>query len=222
VDHGLNRRAYCTSVAVAVGPDLIVAKADLVGDTFDELNRIAPTVTVALRSRDWRARIVGLATGREAQAAAAIEHAEAAVVDAAARLDDLPGRRVAVISRNGGEIQVQSTGTGRQGAGALLTDLGLVPVGPSSGAGTLAAEVLSRLDDVDVLLVHDFVVEIDALLASSVFRNLRPVRESRAARLSLAATRASFLLSTLSAGYTAHELAVAITAASRAEASLAG
>ena len=74
------------------------------GDTFDELNRIAPTVTVALRSRDWRARIVGLATGREAQAAAAIEHAEAAVVDAAARLDDLPGRRVAVISRNGGEI----------------------------------------------------------------------------------------------------------------------
>jgi iron complex transport system substrate-binding protein len=83
--------------------DQIVAQADLVGDTFDELNRIAPTVTVAPRSGDWRAgtRVVGLATGREAQAAIGDRTGGAAVADAAARLDDLPGRRVAVISWNG-------------------------------------------------------------------------------------------------------------------------
>ena len=70
--------------------------------------------------------------------------------------------------------------------------------------------------------MHDFVAETDALLASPVFRNLRPVREGRAARLSPAATRASFLLSALSAGYAAREFSAAIMAASRAEASLAG
>jgi hypothetical protein len=54
-----------------------------VGDTFDELNRIAPTVTVALRSRDWRARIVGLATGREAPTA----HELAVAITAASRAE---------------------------------------------------------------------------------------------------------------------------------------
>jgi iron complex transport system substrate-binding protein len=201
-------------------PDLIVAQADLVAGTVDELSRIAPTVTVGLRSGDWRAgtRIVGLATGREAQAAASIEQAEAAVANAAARLADLPGRRVAVISRNGGEVQVQSATSGRHGAGALLADLGLAPVDVSSGAGVVAEEELSRLDDVDVLLVLDFVAETDALLASPVFRMLRPVREGRAARLSPATSRGSFLLSTLSAAYAADEFAAAITAAARGEA----
>lgn len=198
-------------------PDLIVAQADLVADTFDELEGIAPTVTVALRSGDWRTgtRTVGLATGREAQAAAVIARAEGVVAAAAARLADLPGRRVAVISRHGGEIQVQSAASGRHGAGALLTDLGLVPVDPSAGAGILAEEELSRLDDVDVLLVCDFVAETAALLSSPVYRMLRPVREGRTALLTPTATRGGYLLSALSVEYAAGEFAGAITAAAR-------
>jgi iron complex transport system substrate-binding protein len=203
----------------AQNPDLIVGQADLVSGTIDELSRIAPTVTVALRSGDWRAgtRIVGLATAREAQAAAAIAQAERAVAAAAARLADLPGRRVAVLSRHGGEIQIQSASFDRHGAGALLADLGLDPVDVSGGAGTVAEEELTRLDDVDVLLVLDFVAETDMLLASPVFRMLRPVREGRVARLGPAASRGSYLLSTLSAAYAADEFATAITAASRRE-----
>jgi iron complex transport system substrate-binding protein len=196
----------------AQNPDLIVGQADLVSGTIDELSRIAPTVTVALRSGDWRAgtRIVGLATAREAQA-------ERAVAAAAARLADLPGRRVAVLSRHGGEIQIQSASFDRHGAGALLADLGLDPVDVSGGAGTVAEEELTRLDDVDVLLVLDLVAETDMLLASPVFRMLRPVREGRVARLGPAASRGSYLLSTLSAAYAADEFATAITTASRRE-----
>ncbi|WP_169748029.1 ABC transporter substrate-binding protein [Pseudonocardia acaciae] len=206
-------------------PDLVVAQADLVSDALDALRRLAPTVTVALRSGDWRAgtRTLGRATGREAQAAATIDRAELALADARARLAGLSGRRVAVINRHGGQVHVETSTVDVHGAGTVVSELGLTPVdaGTVAPAGALAEEELTRLDEVDVLLVQDFVTETAALLGSPLFQSLRPVRERRAACLSRAATRACFLLSALSLPYAAREMASAISDAAAGNGSLA-
>jgi iron complex transport system substrate-binding protein len=200
-------------------PDLVVAYTVFVGDSFDELSGIAPTVTVEAVSWQTDTRTIGQATGREAQAAAAIDRAELALDQGTATLAELSGRRTAVLSRSRGEIKIA---TSAHRAGQLVADLGLEPVdlGTSGPEGTLAEEELTRLDDVDILLVQDFVAETDALLNAPLFSRLRPVRERRAARLSPAATRASYLPSALSIPYAAGEFVSAIMAASRGAGSL--
>jgi iron complex transport system substrate-binding protein len=191
-------------------PDLIVAQADLLAGKLDVLGSIAPTVTVAVRGGDWRTgtTILGRATGREPHATAAIGRAEAGLQEARAELAALRGSRVAVISRFGGQIRVDSIPGAAAGSGALLADLGMVPfdggVDPASGA--LAEEDLTRLAEVDALLVQDFGAEIDELTAMPLFARLPAVRERRAARLSPAATRATYLLSSLSVPYAAREI----------------
>ena len=206
-------------------PDLIVAQADLLADAYPQLSAMAPTVVVAVRRGDWRpgTRSVGRATGQEAVAAVAIERAEAEVRRIGAELAAHRGARVAVISRFSGQIRVDSIPDGPAGSGALLQDLGMTPVdgGVDPASRVLADEELTRFGDVDALLVHEFDAQTDALIASPVFARLPVVRARRAMRLSRAATRASYLLSSLSVLYAAREFGTALRAAFEGRGSLA-
>lgn len=201
----------------AQAPDLIVAQADLLAGRLEQLQAIAPTVTVAVRGGDWRtgSRIAGRATGREAQAAAAIERAEGALAAARDALAAMRGTRVAVLGRYGGGVRVDSIDDGTASGGVLLRELGMVPVGGGADPGlrTISDEELTRFADVDVILLQDFGPETEQLFRLPTFAGLRPVRERRTARLSTAATRASYLLSALAVPYATREVTAALLAA---------
>ncbi|MFP5022566.1 ABC transporter substrate-binding protein [Pseudonocardia phyllosphaerae] len=195
-------------------PDLIVAAAGLIGDKLRPLQAIAPTVTVELRDGDWRrgTAVVGRATGREAQATAAIDGAETGLAAARDRLAAMAGTRVAVLGHYGGGIRVDSVDDGQAGGGVLLRALGLTPVDPGAAPGTrqISDEELSRFSDVDAVVVQDFGTTTAQLLATPTFARLPAVRQGRVTRLDPAATRATYLLSSLSVPYAADALASAL------------
>ena len=196
----------------AARPDLIVGSADFLTESYDKLSVIAPTIALDLRG-DWRAptQLMGVATGREERAAAAIAAAEGALTAARERIGAAP--RVAVVNLYGGEVGLASS---EDPQGVLLGELGLsvLDVGRGGVAGEISAEELGLLDEADVVLVEDFVADETAtLLSSPVFAALEVVTEGRVSLLSPAVTRAAYLRSVLSTPTAADGYATALAAA---------
>ena len=199
---------------VANRPDLIVTSWDR-NDLYGRLSTIAPTVMIRKDdSDDWRTmqRIAGEATGREAEAEAAIKATDAAIEAQAERVKPYAGMRVAVAYEYSGVFNIHGDGVS---FGRLLKALGLTVEAPGPElTGGLSFEQIRLANDADIILSPDFGDgSIENQEKQQLFRGLPAVQNRRYLPLSVEMARACFFESALSVRWAVEQLADAVIAA---------
>lgn len=174
-------------------PDLILANySGITEEEYQLLSGIAPTVAYPGEAwaTPWRevATTVGVALGREEEAAELVADTEQAVSDAAAEHPELQGKTVAAVWDTAGTFYVYEAADPRV---EFLTDLGL-EVAPSVSElstdestfySTLSQERVSELTS-DVLLSYaSSSEEADAFLAQPYTQTMEQVQSGRHATL---------------------------------------
>jgi iron complex transport system substrate-binding protein len=186
-----SRRNTNLELVLAANPDLIIGSASWIGEIYEELSAIAPTVALDF-NRPWQGvlRDVALLTGQQ-------ERAEELISDYAARVDVLVAQyRPAVEGLtytqiksfiSAGDIQLYSDTL--TNAGPILSQLGMIqPVEQIEAAGETgsAAVSLERIDlfDTAVIFLYRYPgeieqSEIDALRENLLFANFAAVQQNR-------------------------------------------
>lgn len=198
----------------AATPDLIVA-AWIAEEQYPVLEGIAPTIVIKLSDGTaWpeMQRLVGQATGREAESEAALEETEAAIEAAAERLKPYAGRTVTIGYQFVGELYIHGADTA---IARLIPRLGLEIDAPDDvparELGVFSLEETKRLENADILLSPAFFAEDqEAFEASPLLQSLPAVQEGRYVPLSVDVAAAGYLESTLSVRWVLPLLADAI------------
>lgn len=168
-------------------PDLIVASSWAAAETFDQLNKIAPTVV--LQDTDWRSTLtmMGDALDKKQEAQQILADYETAVADAKQRLDAIVGdATVLMLQVNGKDYQVIGMKNGR--AHILYEELGLKP--PESDALQEESQLIVSLESIpdfapDYILLQLFDEEaeskatFDTLMNHPVFQKMDAYRNNR-------------------------------------------
>lgn len=205
----------------AATPDLILGTW-LEPESYEQLSGIAPTINLKYSEAttwDEIQRLVGEATGRDAEAAAVIEETEQVMAAACEELQPLAGTRVAVgyawsdsFLVNGENAQL----------GRLLSECGLdvvsPPTEPAGGIATLSLEQMQAVADADILLSLAFdPAAIAEQEASPLFRTLPAVREGRYVVLSPEMAQAFYMESALSLQWAVPQVVDAVEQAAAGE-----
>ncbi|MEM9464863.1 MAG: ABC transporter substrate-binding protein [Actinomycetota bacterium] len=158
----------------ALEPDLIVAQANQVAETYDTYAGIAPTITYDLPI-DWRGpvELFGEALGLEDRAVEAIAEIEAEIAAIGERVPD-PAPKIAMVSPFGAEVTIYNEALGA-GPAVALAEIGVDIVGPD---GPISREQLGELDDADWIIVFDFTLfDVQEFVDSTLFQ-LLPAAEA--------------------------------------------
>lgn len=122
----------------AVHPDLILGTADGQGKLYEDLSRIAPTVTIDGRGSQWKLdlRLAGEALGRTNDAEQLLTDYDRDVAQTRAAIDGRPTVAIARMTADGLEY------AGRDSfAGTILADAGVEQVKGTGADVTLRSEV---------------------------------------------------------------------------------
>lgn len=186
----------------AASPDLILGTW-LEPDSYEQLSGIAPTVNLTYsEATTWNEvqRLVGEATGREAEAAAAIEETNKVIAGACEELKPFAGTSVAIAYAWSDSFLVNGENAP---LGRLLRDCGLEVISPSTdspgGIAMLSLEQMQQVAEADVLLSLNFdPASIAVQETSPLFRTLPAVQEGHYVLLSPEMAQAFYLESALS------------------------
>jgi ABC-type Fe3+-hydroxamate transport system substrate-binding protein len=157
-------------------------------------------------------RLVGQATGREAEVDRAIKETEEVIASQAARVKQFANRTVTVAYQffdqfliNGADISISR----------LVIQLGLTIKSPDqTKISELSLEQIRMVEDADILLSPEFFAkDMDQLEANPLFKTLPAAQNGRYVRLSVEVARASYLESALSVRWVVPQIADAIIAA---------
>jgi iron complex transport system substrate-binding protein len=198
----------------AATPDLIVG-AWITEEQYGLLSGIAPTVIVKVSDATaWpeMQRIVGQATGREAEAEAALAETDAAIAAAAERVKPYAGRSVTIGYKFFDELYMHGRDTP---IARLVRRMGLRIQGPEGAPAneltTFSMEQMNRYESADILLSPWFFPDDQAAMESSpLFLSLPAVQQGRYVPLSLDVAQAGYIESTLSVRWVVPQLADAI------------
>jgi iron complex transport system substrate-binding protein len=183
----------------AATPDLIIG-AWIPQEQYSVLSGIAPTIII--KDTDATAwpemqRLVGEATGREAEAEQALAETEAAIAAGATSLEPYKGRHLMIGYSFFDELYIHGANTP---IARLLVRMGLVVDAPAADDLTvLSLERINELAGADILLSPVFFAQDqEAFESSPLTRALPAVKEGRYMPLSLDIAEAGYLESTLS------------------------
>ncbi len=198
----------------AAAPDLIVG-AWTTPDQYALLSGIAPTVIVKMEDATaWpeMQRLVGEATGREAEAEAALAETDRVIEANAERLKPYADRTVMVGYKFFEELFLHGPDTP---IARLVERMGLKVIGapdsPANELVTFSIEQMNRFEPADILLSPWFFPEDQTAMESSpLFLTLPAVQAGRYMPLSLDVAQAGYLESTLSVRWVVSQLADAI------------
>lgn len=167
----------------SVRPDLVLGIYSFIERAdYDKLTRIAPTVAqtkdFAAGAVPWDRQLLdtGRALGREAKARDVVKSVDDQFAAAKRDNPEFAGKTVAVVFESGSDLFVLTSDDLRQ---QFFTDLGFrapKPTGTGDQEGALSRE---RLDAIDVDAVVTITDDEKGILASSVYKRLKAVREGR-------------------------------------------
>lgn len=205
----------------AADPDLILGTW-LEPETFGLLSQIAPTINLKYdEATTWDEvqRLVGSATGRDAEADAAIAATEEVMAKAKADLASLAGTTIAVAYVWGDSFLVNGE---HAPLGRVLADCGLSVISPQAtppgSIATLSLEAMNEVAEAEILLSLAFdPAAIAAQEASPIFRTLPAVRSGRYLALSPEMAQAFYLESVLSLRWAIPQLVDAVQQAASGE-----
>lgn len=195
----------------AATPDLIIG-AWIPPEQYSVLSDIAPTIIV--KDTDATAwpemqRLVGEATGREAEAEAALEETDAVIAEGAKALEPYKGRHVMIGYNFFDELYIHGANTP---IARLLVRMGLTVDAPAADDLTvLSLERINELEAADILLSPVFFpADQETFESSPLTRALPAVQEGRYMPLSLDIAEAGYLESTLSVRWVIPQLVEAV------------
>jgi iron complex transport system substrate-binding protein len=202
---------------LAMDPDLILGTW-LPQDLYEQLSGIAPTLDVkASDATTWQEvqRMVGTATGREAEAEAAITETEALLAEQQERLTPYLDKSVAVAYDFFDELYINGE---TAPIGRVLHDFGMTVVSPGTAAegdiDVVSLEQTNLLTDTDIIITPEFMEgDVARLEANPLFRLLRAVQAGGYLPLSREDAQALYLESTLSYRWGIPRLVDAVIAA---------
>ncbi|SDC44655.1 iron complex transport system substrate-binding protein [Paenibacillus sp. UNCCL117] len=166
-------------------PDLIIASSWAAAETFDALNKIAPTVVI--EDTDWRSTLPMLAEvlGKQEEAKRLLADYDAAVADARQRLQSIVGDgTVLMLQVNGKDYKAIGMKNGR--ADILYNALGLKPPTVDLDGESQLVVSMEKLPeyDPDYILLQLFDDEeqsrkaFDDLMNHPVFQNMRAFKNN--------------------------------------------
>ncbi|MFW0787555.1 ABC transporter substrate-binding protein [Gordonia sp. CPCC 206044] len=175
-------------------PELVTALgAAPTREQYDTLSKAAPTIVRPKDYPDWQvpwdvqAAEIGRAVGLPAAATAKIDETKAFLADVRKKHPEFAGKTAAVVSgMPDGSVSVYS---GEDGRGQTLTDYGftfpesLKPAITNGFYGSISAENLSMLNDVDVVVAVDWQGSNDRLKSDATWSRLPVVTQGRAVYL---------------------------------------
>lgn len=205
----------------AVSPDLILGTW-LEPDSYEQLSGIAPTINLKYSEAttwDEVQRLVGAATGRDAEAAAVIDETNAVIAQACRDLEPLAGTSVAIAYAWSDSFLVNGENAP---LGRLLRECGLDVVSPATdppgGIATLSLEQMQQVAGADVLISLAFdPASIAGQEASPLFRTLPAVRDGHYIVLSPEMAQAFYLESALSLQWAVPQVVDAVEQAASGE-----
>lgn len=172
-------------------PDLIVGTAaggDAVATTYDQLSKIAPTIVYDTTAASWQdiTKQLGMALGRETQAAKVTKDHEAKIATAKARISRPTSAAVALVL-NADAASVYTAGSP---IGQMLGGLGFTVTSPSGGTqieGGNRSDVMSisfenlpaMIEPATVFLVYGDAATADKFKATPVLANTSAVKNGR-------------------------------------------
>ncbi|MCA9877234.1 MAG: ABC transporter substrate-binding protein [Thermomicrobiales bacterium] len=202
-------------------PDLILGTW-LEPDSYEQLSGIAPTINLKYSEEttwDEVQRLVGEATGRDAEAEAVIADTLRVIDTACEDLQPLAGTRVAIAYAWSDSFLVNGENAA---LGRLLSRCGLEVVSPATeppgGIATLSLEQMQQVTDADILLSLAFdPAAIAQQEASPLFRTLPAVKDGHYVVLSPEMAQAFYLESALSLQWAVPQLVDAVEQAAAGE-----
>ncbi len=202
---------------LAMNPDLILGTW-IEEDLYDQLSGIAPTLVVkASDATTWQEvqRMVGMATGREAEAEAAIAETEALLAAQQERLAPYLDKTVAIAYDFFDELYINGE---TAPIGRVLHDFGMTVVSPDTAAegdiDVVSLEQTNLLSDADIIITPEFIEgDVAKLEANPLFRLLPAVQTGGYMPLSREDAQALYLESSLSYRWAIPRLVDAVIAA---------
>lgn len=205
----------------AVQPDLILTTW-IEDSLFEQLSGIAPTIDV--KSSDattWQEvqRTIGLATGRVADAEAAIAETEALMAEQGERLAPYLNIPVAVAYDFFDELYINGK---TAPIGRVLSDFGMTVISPETVAAgdidVVSLEQTNLLSDAQIIITPEFMEgDVARLEANPLFRLLPAVQRGGYVPLSREDAQALYLESTLSYRWGIPRLVDAVIAGAEGE-----
>jgi iron complex transport system substrate-binding protein len=202
---------------LAMNPDLILGTW-LQEDLYEQLSGIAPTLDVkASDATTWQEvqRMVGTATGREAEAEAAIAETEALLAEQNERPVPYLDKTVAVAYDFFDELYINGK---TAPIGRVLHDFGMTVISPGTAAegdiDVVSLEQTNLLTDAEIIITPEFMEgDVAKLEANPLFRLLPAVQGGGYMPLSREDAQALYLESTLSYRWGIPRLVDAVIAA---------
>lgn len=206
---------------LAMDPDLILGTW-LEEDLYTLLSGIAPTLVVkASDATTWQEvqRMIGRATGREAEAEAAVAETAALLAAQQARLAPYLDQRVAIAYDFFDELYINGE---TAPIGRVLRDFGMTVISPDTAAegdiDVVSLEQTNLLSEADIIITPEFIEgDVAKLEANPLFRLLPAVQEGGYMPLSREDAQALYLESSLSYRWGIPRLVDAVIAAATGE-----
>jgi iron complex transport system substrate-binding protein len=206
---------------LAMDPDLILGTW-IEEDLYHQLAGFTPTLVVkASDATTWQEvqRTIGRATGRDAEAEAAIAETEALLADQQQRLTSYLDKTVAIAYDFFDELYIngQTAPIGR-----VLRDFGMTVISPDTAAegdiDVVSLEQTNLLTDADIIITPEFLEgDVARLEANPLFRLLPAVQQGGYVPLSREDAQALYLESSLSYRWGIPRLVDAVIAAANGE-----
>ncbi len=205
----------------AMQPDLILGTW-VEEPLYNQLSGIAPTLVVkASDATTWQEvqRVVGQATGRAAEAEAAIAETEALLAEQKARLEPYLDQQVAIAYDFFDELYINGK---TAPIGRVLSDFGMMVISPETVAegdiDVVSLEQTNLLADADIIITPEFIEgDVARLEANPLFRLLPAVQRGGYVPLSREDAQALYLESTLSYRWGIPRLVDAVITAAKGE-----
>ncbi|VDS04009.1 putative siderophore-binding lipoprotein YfiY precursor [Devosia equisanguinis] len=170
-------------------PDLILAQADKIGDNYELLSAIAPTLLLDEPEGPWREWLHGLgeALGHAEQADAAIAAYDARAAEVKAEVADLhPDETVLLLRVREKDIRVY--GGSRRSGPVLYQDLGLTPhplVPLEVEHETVSNEIIPQLTADHIFLMVEDEAKMSGIEATALWQGLPAVKAGHVYRVDI-------------------------------------
>jgi len=174
---------------LALEPDLILAQADEIGDNYELLSAIAPTLLLDEPEGPWREWLRGLgeAIGRTDQAAAAIAAYDARAAEVKAQIAAVrPDDTVLLLRVREKDIRVY--GGSRRSGPVLYQDLGLNPhplVPLDVEHVTVSNEIIPELTADHIFLLAEDEAKMAGIEATALWQGLPAVKAGHVYRVNM-------------------------------------